>query len=67
MKIPEALLLKVTVPVGMPAVPGEASETVALQVEGVGPFKVSGLGVQVTAIELVRFRTVRLEVPELDR
>ncbi len=63
LKLPELLLLKVTVPVGVAVVPEEASETVAVQV--VGAFTTSGFGVQLTVTEAARFETVRLKVPEL--
>ncbi len=62
-KVPEPLLLKVTVPVGVVAVPLEVSVTVAVQV--VGAFTTTGLVEQLTVIEVVRLFTVRLKLPEL--
>ncbi len=62
LKVPEAPLLKVTVPVGVVAVPPEVSVTVAVQVVGV--FAITGLMVQLTLVEVVRLFTVRLKLPE---
>ncbi len=62
LKVPEALLLKVTVPLGVVAVPAEMSETVAVQVAGA--FTASGEE-QLTPAELERFAAVRLKLPEL--
>ncbi len=64
LKAPEALLLNVTVPEGVRAVPDEVSETVAVQVEGA----LTGSGdEQVMLVEVERLLTVRLKVPELVR
>ncbi len=60
---PDLSLLKVTVPVGVIAVPEEESETVAVQV--VGALTGTVTGVQATAVEVVRLFTVRLKLPEL--
>ncbi len=64
LKLPEPLLLKVTVPVGVLIVPAEVSVTVAVQV--VEAFTASG-EVQLMLVEVARFETVRLKVPELVR
>ncbi len=64
LKVAEAPLVKVTVPVGVPAVPVEVSETIAVQV--VGAFTATVAGVQVTLVEVVRLFTVRLKLPELE-
>ncbi len=64
LKMPEPLLLKVIVPVGVILVPREVSATVAVHVEGV--FTGSG-DEQVTLVEVERLFTVRLKVPELVR
>ncbi len=63
MKLPEALLVKVTVPVGVLVVPDEVSETVAAQV--VGAFTTTGLVEQLTVAEVERLLTDKLKVPEL--
>ncbi len=62
LKLPEALVLKVIVPVGVEVVPEEVSEAVAVQVEGA--FTGSGEE-QLTLVKVVRLFTVRLKVPEL--
>ncbi len=62
LKVPEPLLVKVTVPVGVVTVPDEVSETVAVQVEAA--FTGSGEE-QLTLTEVERFEAVRLKVPEL--
>ncbi len=62
LKVPEALLLKVTAPVGVLVVPVEESVTVTVQV--VGAFTASG-EVQVTLVDVERLLTVRPKVPEL--
>ncbi len=64
LKVPEALLLNVTVPEGVRAVPDEVSETVAVQIEGA----LTGSGdEQVMLVEVDRLFTVRLKEPELVR
>ncbi len=63
LKPPEALLLKVTVPVGVIFVPVDVSVTVAVQV--VGAFTAIGFGAQVTLVLVERLFTVRLRLPEL--
>ncbi len=65
MKLPEPLLVKVMVPVGVTAVPADVSVTVAVHVEAA--FTGSELGEQRTLIELERVETVRLKLPELPR
>ncbi len=62
LKLPEPLLLKVTVPVGVLVVPPEVSVTVAVQV--VEAFTASG-EVQIMLVAEERFKAVRLKVPEL--
>ncbi len=62
LKVPEALLLKLTVPVGVMVVPGEISATVPMHV--VAPFTASG-DEHVTLVEVVRSAAVRLKPPEL--
>ncbi len=62
LKVPEPLVLKVTVPVGMVAVPPEVSVMVAVQV--VEAFTASGEE-QLTLVEVERLETVRPKVPEL--
>ncbi len=62
LKLPEALLVKVTVPVGVLVVPDEVSETVAVQV--VGAFATTGLVEQLTVAEVERLLTDKLKVPE---
>ena len=63
LKLPEPLLLKVTVPVGVIFVPAEVSVKVAVQV--VGAFTASLVGAHVTAVLLVRLFTMRLKVLKL--
>ncbi len=65
LKVPEALLLNVTVPVGVIFVPAEVSVTVTVQV--VAAFTGSVAGEQVTLVEVERLMTARLKVPELVR
>ncbi len=65
LKVPEALLLNVTVPVGAILVPDDVSVTVAVQVADA--FTGSVAGAQVTLVEVERLMTVRLKVPELVR
>ncbi len=55
--------VKLTVPVGVIAVPVDVSETVAVHDEAW--FTTSGLGLQLTLVEVVRWLTVRLKVLEL--
>ena len=63
LNVPVALVVHVTVPVGVSGVPGEVSVTVAWQVvETPGWTK---LGEQLTVVEVVRFVTPRLNLPEL--
>ncbi len=62
LKVPEALLLKLRVPVGVIGVPGEMSATVPMHV--VAPFTASGEE-QLTPVEVVRSEAVRLKPPEL--
>ncbi len=64
LKLPEPMLLKVTVPPGVIAVPEEVSETVAVQV--VGAFT-GAEEVQLMVVEVARFETVSVKVPELPR
>lgn len=52
LKLPEPLLLKVRVPVGVTLVPEEVSTTVAVQV--VGAFTTTGLVEQLTLVEVER-------------
>ncbi len=63
LKLPEPLLLKVRVPVGVILVPGEVSAAVAVHVEGA--FATSVAGVQVTVVLVERLLTMRLKVLEL--
>ena len=60
---PPPLVLKLAAPLGVIGVPGELSVTVALHV--VGPFSMSGLGVQLTLVEVERLLTVSAKLPEL--
>lgn len=62
LNVPEPLELKLTVPPGIIAVPGDVSVTVAVHV--VGPFNMSGLGAQLTLVEVVRCVTVKAKLPE---
>jgi len=63
LNVPVPLVVHVTVPVGVSGVPGDVSVTVAWQVvETPGWTK---LGEQVTLVEVVRFVTPRLNLPEL--
>ena len=57
------LLVKLTVPVGVDAVPLSVSVTVAVQV--VGLLTGSGLGVQLTPVVVVRAPTVSINAPLL--
>ncbi len=63
LKLPEPLLLKVTVPVGVIFVPVEVSVRVAVHVEDALTGSVTG--VQVTVVLVERLLTVRLKVLEL--
>lgn len=63
LKVPVALLVKLTVLVGVIAVPGDVSVTVAVQV--VAWLTTTGLGVQLMLVAVERLLTVRLKVPEL--
>ncbi len=63
LKLPEPLLVKVTVPVGVTVVPADVSVTVAVQVEGA--FAGSELGEQTTLTDEERFEAVRVKLPEL--
>ena len=65
MKVPVPLLVNETVPVGALVVPPEVSVTVAVQVEG-DPTE-TDVGVQLTAVVVVRVVTVTANVPELPR
>ncbi len=62
LRIPGALLLNVTLPLGIMAVPKELSVTIAVQVAGA--FTGVEAGVQLTLIEVERLLTVRLKLPE---
>lgn len=63
LNVPVALVVQVTVPVGVINVPGDVSVTVAWQVvETPGCTK---LGEQVTLVDVVRLVTVKSNVPEL--
>ncbi len=62
-KVPEALLLKLTVPVGVRGVPTSLSVTVARHI--VGALTGMGLGVQLTTVMVDRFVAVRAKSPEL--
>ena len=64
LNVPARLLVKPTVPVGVMAVPGEVSVTVAVQVAAWPT--ITGLGVQLTPVVVARRPTLRLKVPELD-
>jgi hypothetical protein len=55
LKLPGPLLLQPTVPVGVIAVPGDVSATVAVQVTGCLAWVV--LGEQLTLVEVLRFVT----------
>lgn len=61
LEVPERV--KLTVPVGVEGVPVAVSATVAVQVEPL--LTTTAEGVQLTVVELVRPRTVRMKVPEL--
>ncbi len=61
LNVPEPLLVKVIVPVGVVTVPDEVSEMVAVQVEAA--FTASG-EVQLMLVDVDRLMTVRLKVPE---
>ncbi len=65
LKVPDPLLLKLTVPVpvGVTGVPGDVSVTVAVQ--EVGAFTGSGLGEQLMLVEAERLLAVRLKLLEL--
>ncbi len=63
LKLPEPLLLKVTVPVGVIFVPAEVSVTVAVHV--VAAFTASEAGEQVAEVLVERLVAVRLKVLEL--
>jgi hypothetical protein len=63
LKLPMPLLEKVMEPVGVVAVPPSVSLTVAVQV--VALFRLSGLGEQLTDVEVVRVLTVRSKGPLL--
>jgi len=60
---PELLVLQVTVPVGVVFVPPAVSLTVAVQLTGPPAWVV--LGVQLTAVEVVRLVTFTSVLPEL--
>ncbi len=64
LKVPEALLLKVIVPVGVMVAPLEVSVTVAVQV--LGALTTSGEE-QLTLVVVERLLTVKLILPELVR
>ena len=63
--VPVPLLVNETVPVGALVVPPEVSVTVAVHVEG-DPTETE-VGVQLTAVVVVRVVTVTANVPELPR
>lgn len=63
LNVPVLVLAKLTIPVGVMAVPVEVSVIVAVQV--VGALTTTELGLQTTAVVVLRFPTVRLKVPEL--
>lgn len=63
LKMPAPLLVKLMVPVGVIAVPGEVSVTVAEQI--VCWLTTTEDGVHVTRVEVARLLTVRLIVLEL--
>ncbi len=63
LKVPEALLVKLIVPLGVIVVPDEISLTVAVHVEGT--FTWSEPGEQRRLMELERFEAVRVKLPEL--
>ena len=63
LKLPEPLLLKVTVPVGVTFVPADVSVTVAVHVEAM--FTGSVAGVQVTVGLVERWLAMRLKLLEL--
>ena len=63
LKLPVPLLENLTVPPGVVFVPVSVSVTVAVQVVAV--LRLSGLGVQLTAVEVERALTVRLVLPLL--
>ncbi len=65
LKVPEALLVKVRVPVGVIVVPEEASPAVAVHIEIA--FTGSEPGEQTTLTVEERFDAVRLKLPELTR
>ncbi len=62
-KLPVPLLKKLTVPVGVVAVPGEVSATVAVQVDDEPTWTDAGL--QVTVVVVVRRLTVTVALPVL--
>jgi hypothetical protein len=65
-KVPARLLENVTVPVGADVVPLAVSVTVAVQVVLLGlPPMITELGEQLTLVDVLRFVTVRLNVPLL--
>ncbi len=55
--------MKLTVPAGVMDVPDDVSETVALH--EIPWLTTTGLGLQLVLVEVVRWLTVRLKVPEL--
>ena len=63
LNVPVPLVVHVTVPVGVRGVPGEVSVTVAWQVVDTPGW--TKLGEQLTLVEVVRFVTPRLNLPEL--
>lgn len=63
LKLPVPLLVKLTVPVGVRAVPAEVSVTVAVQ--AAAWFTATVDGVQLTAVVVSRLLTVTISVPEL--
>ncbi len=63
LKLPDLALVKVTLPVGVTAVPGEVSLTMAVHV--VAAFTGSEEGAHTTLVEVERFATERLKLPEL--